>query len=680
MLISVMSECLAQKYILIDTYNVDSLLQVIPGQLNEERVNSLNKLVISLAFVDDDRWIQYADEAMNLAKELNYEEGMARAFRNWGHIHQYHGNYPQALINYFQALSLYEKLDNKNTIAWVFYDISKTHYFANNYEKAIEYGTIALNKFRERTEEGATVGNVRDTMSLYAGFAETYALKRMPARAIGFYLEVLDVMKQNDFAMAELVINTFTLGSCYFNLGEIDSAKKYFRKTIAYPDENLNIQALKYRAYMRLGNLHYSLGEVDTAIFYLQKALEFYNTKGFLFWAISASNTLGFIYYKNDDLNSAEKYLQISEGIFNEMMKRNSWHRHDSLKYIAAYGFELYFPVPVVRIKEFMWGSGRTMYSLLYQLSDAKNRIDKAYQYYIAYSNAKDTLYKLKRNRETVELQTRYESERKDQQIETLSLENELAESRLDQNRYFLIGSAGLFIIILMFVYTLFRQNRLKTNQRVIVLQQKLLRTQMNPHFIFNSLTSIQGFIVEKEPRTANKYLSRFAMLVRNILDSSAEEFAPLDKEISTIVNYLELQKMRYEEKFDYTVVVDETLETDTITIPPMLAQPFIENSIEHGFRHKDGKGNIIIRFDLFENRMRFEVVDDGIGREKAREILHKQDKDHRSMATDITRERIANLNKKRKKKITLEIFDLKDETGVGIGTKVVFEIPIAGQ
>jgi LytS/YehU family sensor histidine kinase len=183
---------------------------------------------------------------------------------------------------------------------------------------------------------------------------------------------------------------------------------------------------------------------------------------------------------------------------------------------------------------------------------------------------------------------------------------------------------------------------------------------------------------MERNPKTASRYLSRFATLVRNILDSTAEELVPLEKEISTIENYLELQKVRYEGKFEYVIEVDETIETETISIPPMLAQPFIENSIEHGFKYKDGKGNIKVRFGLNGNLIRFEVIDDGIGREKAIEILLKQNKDHRSMATDITRERLAILNKKLKKKITLEIIDLKNEEGLGIGTKVVFEIPLS--
>jgi len=208
------------------------------------------------------------------------------------------------------------------------------------------------------------------------------------------------------------------------------------------------------------------------------------------------------------------------------------------------------------------------------------------------------------------------------------------------------------------------------------LLQQKLLRSQMNPHFIFNSLTSIQSFITDRNPRNASRYLSMFAKLIRNILDSSTEEFVRLSDEITTIENYLELQKLRYADKFDYTIDVDEHIDDEAIILPPMLAQPFIENTIEHGFKYKDNKGKLKIRISSMNGFISFEVEDDGIGRERAKEVLYKQNKDHKSLATTITYERIRVLNKKLKRKIQLHIIDLKNEENEPSGTKVQIEIP----
>ena len=167
---------------------------------------------------------------------------------------------------------------------------------------------------------------------------------------------------------------------------------------------------------------------------------------------------------------------------------------------------------------------------------------------------------------------------------------------------------------------------------------------------------------------------------MRDIFDNSVQVYVPLEKEIGTIENYLELQKVRYADKFDYSIEVDEKIDTENILIPPMLAQPFIENAIEHGIRHKEGSGHIQIRLQLKDGFIRVEVEDDGVGREKAIEIESKHKIRHRSMAISITRDRLDILNKKLKKKIHMEIVDLKDDCGEGIGTRVEFGIPVVGR
>jgi sensor histidine kinase YesM len=231
-----------------------------------------------------------------------------------------------------------------------------------------------------------------------------------------------------------------------------------------------------------------------------------------------------------------------------------------------------------------------------------------------------------------------------------------------------------MVIILSLFLLLFFLRKRLMAEQKSILMEQRLLRAQMNPHFLFNSLASIQNYIINEDSDKASIYLSRFSQLVRNILDNSLEEFVPLEKEVETIQNYLELQKVRYAGKFDYTIDID--IDTEITMIPPMLAQPFIENAIEHGIRHKTGPGQIDIRFHLEDGYIRFEVEDDGVGREKALEIEATQGRKHRSMATSITIDRLKAINKKLRQKIRLEIIDLKDANGKACGTRVRFGIP----
>lgn len=674
---SLISYCgFAQKFISFPTYNVDSLLLILPDQLAEERVNSLNKLAASLSFVDSDLSWQYVDEAMNLAEELDYKEGIAEAFQNYGYINVYRSNYPKALNNYLQALSCYEKLGEKNRSAWLCSAIASAHYFAGNYAKAIEYSNIALDKYRQRTREGATVGNVRDTMSVLGAIGLYYFLMDSCDKSLKITLDYLKVGKRNNFDRTDMFLYLILAGERFYCAGEKDSAKLYLEKAIAYPDENPSIEALKYRAILFLGRLNLSEGEFDKAISNYKKAFEFYQKKGFLMWATSASNRLGYIHFKNNQIDIAEEYYLQSEKIFNEMLAKNSLHRNDSIKYIVSWGIELYIPFPSGIMKRLMWLQGEHLYYRLYQINEIKGISDNALKYYIAYANSEDTLFTIRHSMELIQLQTMYETERNEEQIKFLSQENFIQVLKLKQSTYFLFGLGGLVILVVLLALVFIRQNKLRHQQQNLLLQQKLFRSQMNPHFIFNSLTSIQNYILDEDAHKASKYLSRFSKLVRNILDSTVEEYIPLEEEISTIENYLELQKIRFQNRFDYTLEVDEAINTENMYIPPMLAQPFIENSIEHGIKHKGSKGNIHIRFTLKNNYLVFEVEDDGVGREKAREILYTQNREHKSLATAITIERIRVLNKKLKKKIMLHILDLMDANNQPSGTKVQIKIP----
>jgi len=667
----------SQTYIDLKTYDIDSLLLVLPDQLDEERVNTLNKVAISLCYEKFSLAEQYAEEAMSLAKELNYQQGIAIAYWNFGKICYYQDNYPGALKNFFEALSMYEKLNDKYNIAVLYYEIAAIHFYARNFEKVFEYGNIALNKFRERTKGMATVGGVRDTLRIIIGFGETYDHLGMYNKSFEISQICLKTGKENNFGITEMLLHTWLAGTRISDLGKSDSAKVYYQKVLSYPDLNPDVEALKYRAVSWLGYLYYSEGEIDSAIFYAQKSLNFYQEKGFLYFAMAASKNLGFYYFKKKELNVSEKYYQQAESLFNEMLQKDSWFRYDSLKYVVIYGYELFSPIVPSHKRKMIWDLGSEMYYELYKINEIKNRSKTALAYHLAYSDAKDTLNKITQNRETMELQTKFETERKEGQIESLSQKNAVQNMKLRQSRYFTFGLSGLVLLVMALAIILIRQNKLRNQQQNLLLKQKLFRLQMNPHFLFNSLSSIHNLIIHEEAAKVGQYLSKFSKLVRNILDCSDKEYISLDEEITTIENYLELQKIRFPDKFVFFIEIDENIDPENVSIPPMMLQPFIENSIEHGFKQKEGMGSINISFSLKKSIMIVELMDDGIGRQKAQEILFKQDREHKSLATAITHERIHLLNKRLKKKIVLNILDLKDDNGMPAGTKVTFQIPI---
>jgi LytS/YehU family sensor histidine kinase len=235
----------------------------------------------------------------------------------------------------------------------------------------------------------------------------------------------------------------------------------------------------------------------------------------------------------------------------------------------------------------------------------------------------------------------------------------------------------GAFTIALGLITILFiRQNKIRADHRNVLLEQKMLRLQMNPHFIFNALSGILEFIDNKLNETASKYLSTFASLMRSTLESTRKEFIYLEEEVTWLKNYMELQKLRYANNFQFSIKVDDKLDPTDVKIPPMLIQPFVENAIEHGIRHKNAPGNISVNFSLKNKLIQCEVEDDGVGREKAWEIEHKTRKVHKPMATDIVMDRLRAINKKMKYKIRLDILDIKSDKNEPIGTRVVLDMP----
>ncbi|NMD03038.1 MAG: histidine kinase [Bacteroidales bacterium] len=250
-----------------------------------------------------------------------------------------------------------------------------------------------------------------------------------------------------------------------------------------------------------------------------------------------------------------------------------------------------------------------------------------------------------------------------------------LHENQVRQQRTAITGLIILAFLVALISFLLLRHNRLRSRLTQIDLEQRLLRAQMNPHFIFNSLCAVQDFILSGKSQKANTFLTKIAKLMRNILENSREEFIPLEKEIETIKLYLDLQQLRFENEFEYDITIDNRIDPENISIPPMLTQPCVENSVEHGLLPLKGKGNLKINYSLNNGLMKLEVIDNGIGREEAaKRAIEKKSK--RSISTQVTKERLDNFRKTmRQKNISFEISDLYDDDKAA-GTKVVLMLP----
>jgi len=662
-----------QNFNIVSHRNIDSLEQLLPGSRAEKKVDILNELASVYAGEDFDSGISYSSQAARLATYIGYTKGIGLARYNAGNAYYYKLDFKNAMISYLSAQSMLEQSDFSKELGDVNLKIGNINYFTWRGNKAISSYRKALGYYLAGGDEKSLIA-VYDAMSMAYYFLEYGSCDS----ALVYGYKMLNAARK----FIDLYREAYALG----NIGLFYTMEKKSlmvkQKALPYCDSALAIaSAIKDPGLVTIINI--SLGN-------------FYNSNTPLF-EMTGNLIRARYYYEiayRADLKNGSTYLQ--SAILNYLARIDLAEKKYDLARIHLDSCEAklrdFFTVewkntpacgiianPVGKLMDyFLSQRGKMdMYQNRYKLALASGEPGKAMDYLVLHYRYRDTLYNSQQGQQVGLMMAEDEAEKQQQKIQTLAKDNELNQLQLSRTRFIFIATGtGILLISLIFLLILQRR-KLKAEQQSVSLEQRLLRAQMNPHFIFNSLASIQNFVINENSDQASVYLSKFSQLVRNILDNSVEEYVPLEKEISTIENYLELQKVRYAGKFEYEISIDEKIDEENMLIPPMLAQPFIENAIEHGIRFKETPGHIDVRFRLENGLIRFEVEDNGVGREKAHEIESKQTSRHRSMATSLTRDRLKTLNKKLKKKIRMEITDLKDASGQGCGTRVEFGVPV---
>jgi tetratricopeptide (TPR) repeat protein len=337
-------------------------------------------------------------------------------------------------------------------------------------------------------------------------------------------------------------------------------------------------------------------------------------------------------------------------------------------------------------------------YDGLASLDSAKGDFKQAMVNYKMYVFYKDSLVNKENANKTTQIQMQYEFDKK-QHADSIqrAAENRISLMNLQKQKVYTgLGIAGFILVVLLlfFVYRSYTLQRKATAEMAISSQReeqhlktefkkqlaqaetKALRAQMNPHFIFNCLNSINSFIIDGKHEIASDYLINFSKLIRLILDNSRSETISLEKELEALKLYILLEAARFDNKFKCVYRIAENLDPSMIMIPPMLLQPFIENAIWHGLMHKETEGTITLEIkNENEEFLNISIIDDGIGREKAAELKSKS-VTHKSHGLKVTSQRIEMMNKLNSTGAHVNIIDLKDQQGHASGTRVELIIP----
>jgi tetratricopeptide (TPR) repeat protein len=306
-----------------------------------------------------------------------------------------------------------------------------------------------------------------------------------------------------------------------------------------------------------------------------------------------------------------------------------------------------------------------------------KRDTSNAFKNYVIYKKYSDLFMKQTTTQGLADAKIRYEADTRNKELQLLSL-------RISNQRLLIYGYTGLFVLSLAIGILLFSRSKINAKRRISEMNQKIaeitqanLRQQMNPHFIFNTLNSIQYYMYQHDKLATNNYLTKFSSLMRKVLENSQHTSIPLRDELEALTLYLELEMIRFKDKFDFEIKVDEDIDPLLYKVPTMLIQPYVENSISHGLMPSEGKGLVKIGLKLENQYISCTVEDNGIGRDAAQELKRKKEGNHNSLGTQIVTSRLDLVNALYGTSLKTIYTDLKNINGESEGTQVEIQIPI---
>ncbi|WP_162944953.1 tetratricopeptide repeat-containing sensor histidine kinase [Flavisolibacter nicotianae] len=633
----------------------------------------------------------YADKAAEEAQKINYNHGLAVAcLRKSGFAVCYQNDLLQAEKLAREAISWFSRTANKKEITLAYQILGRAQTDQSLYDEALTNLNLFL-KWAQITSDSDWVGFNLETMT------DIY-------RERGEYVKLLETQQKliqmdrasgnnNYYSFHEL----WVLGLMYRLLEEYATALPFWRKLFV---ESLG-DPISCWNQMEYAELLTQAGQADSALYYYnkfdsagaaQKDLRFFLlSKGEYYLYLKQYSTALPYFRKALLLHQQLNDRRQTNRAFLDLAKTyDALHRNDSAIAYARQGLAMALQTkakPLIR----------DGYKILSTVYDRLQQKDSAYFYYRNYITLKDAVM----NDQTRGKMAAYDYEHR---IENLANERQLQQQQIAQaslqKKLLLFGIAGLLLlgIIVLRNILLKRKNEInrrklaesqlqlekleaertkaELQQRATELEMQALRAQMNPHFIFNSLNSINRFILQNNRQEASEYLTKFSRLTRLILQNSQSALIPLESELEALRLYLELEALRFDHHFVYTIKVDDDLDVSALSVPPLTIQPFVENAIWHGLMHKEERGHLEIAVFEKEDQLCFQITDDGIGRKKAAEFKSKSAATHKAMGMRITTDRIAMLQQNSLQKPFFIIHDLVLPDGSPGGTEVWLRIP----
>lgn len=570
-----------------------------------------------------------------------YSKYYATALHNQGVIYSEQSDDDKAVEFFNKSIEISIASGNKNEVAISLQAIAQIDIRKGNNAKALNQLYDCLKIFEE-------VGDEIGIADVHLSIGNISYLQRDYTIALEHHQKSLELYTKNKYDVALSTVN-FKIGADYNALKDYNKALQYLERSISLI-ENSDYEPNSV-AYLNIAQIYVYQNKLDKALEYANKGLDI---------SKKTQNKV--------EINHSHIILSKVFRLQNKF-DLSVFHAKEALKI----GQEIEHPAEInMAAKQ------------LYEIYSETNQTDKANKYHQLFIETKTILDNQESKNALLEQKLKYEYEKKelitkaDNEKKLVELTSANEKNNLRKNIWLIVFGSVLLVlsVIAFFLFKSFKQKSIINNQKNNLLKQKLLVSQMNPHFIFNSLNAIQNYIFKQDSLKAGNYLTQFSELIRMILDYSRKDYISVESEVKLLTNYLELQKLRFENKFDFDIKIDDKVDRENTQIPPMLAQPFIENAIEHGIFYKKEKGRVDVRLYFDKGLLIYEIEDDGVGMEEAMKLKNKLKSSYESLATVITKERMSNLSEQQKNNFEIQIIDKKKLSLTESGVKVKFVVP----
>lgn len=546
----------------------------------------------------------------------------------------------------------------------------------------------ALEAHRKAFELSKLVNNVDLEVISLNMIGVVYRRTDVIKLALDYHKKALEIAKQeqhkSETLQISIAVSQNSMGNIYLTLKQYGLAIKQFEKSLVIEKENNNRLGLAIN-YQNLGFADESLGELDLALKNYKRSLDYNNQIDSEVGRVICYNSIGQIYIKQKKYKDAEfiiekalrKALNLNDQFYISYSYTNlGWAQKEMGLYESAEEHLL----EAQTIAE-NYSLKTTIVESSYKLSELYSKTgnpEKALSNFKKAVELEKTIFNERNMQYVSDIIVQYENEEKNKEIQALASENEIVKSKLERNqKIFWLTLLGLLVVAGL-VLAFNRNKQLKHEKEILTLEQDMLRSQMNPHFIFNSLNSIKLYIINNEKENAVYYLNKFSKLIRKILIASTEKEMTLEDELDTMKLYMNIENIRFSNEIDFQIEVESTINTTNIRVPSLVLQPFLENALWHGLSSKKDNKKILLKVTKpSEDYISISIVDNGVGRKESERINKNKILKRKSVGIAITKARLINFSKSFTTDYKIITEDLYDVNGAAAGTKVIVHIPV---